>query len=724
MKVTVESVEYPESNTNTGNKKQNKKQNKKGKGSNVKNSSNKEIKSNEGLGMGKKGKGRKKSTAAKGKTNKRAVVGVPTSKQDKLVDIGYMRQHDFLSSTNSMLTKIFKMTHVPDTFNKYEVESEPHHVSAIMKLILTTTQTNELAYDWSVALWNITQQDDILPPTSTITFTRVFERNDDESIRKRIKNRRRLAILSSGSSDNAARQNISVAHDNELLSAVNTGDSVVSFGAEAIVTSPTEQELEIAVAAVKNYFKENDETRGLSYELDVNKQARPFISYGPNNASGNKGVFMDMTSFDGGQSALFVDSGGDRTLGSEYLGVSVGKLIRSHAAYNLQNSKSLYVGNDASGKTYTLGREINEPSQIYMSKAVSRAYILTGHKVTHFVADSAEAVTQLQGMPIADFRKCTADVSNGLLNMLEAIDDGALETNDERVLYLFPTHINNIITLLSQFRSTNAQSFTDDFANIARDILIDFFVSNKYWAYDARYHLDDIRFLGVQHDQFKKLSNFGQYVSQRKKSNTNSELTNALSELDTIINRNILPTIPALDTQTSPLIDELVASQYRIVDLTGMGVGSGKVANPSMNVMMISYLNLLLPTMSNGDAIVIHGVSRMSSIADVITNIIEGSGLNLDVIYTEKNQNAAVQMLDATAETIEEENEETGLVKKVSRAMALDFAMVDLYNNRIDKLITPLGMDGGWVSTLRENQCSFFISTGTGFDYIYLDNII
>lgn len=678
-----------------------------------------------GTKKNKKAKNPKKSKSkSEKKINKATIVSVPTSKLDKLTDKELMRPHNFMSLTTPMLTKIFGMKRVDDRSNKYEVDAEPHHVSAIMKLILSTMQTNELGEDWSTILWNITQSD-MLPEGCMVTFTRSFERKDNKLTKKKISRRGKLAIVSSDSGENVKRQSIAAFHDAQLINAIDTGDSVVSFGAEAIVTAPDEPTLEIAVDIIQSYLSANDETRGMHYALDINKQNRSLFTHGPSDGAGNKDVIVDMTSLDAAKSALFVDSGGDRRFGAEYIGVSVGKLIKSHAAYNLKNQTSLYVGNDTTNKTSTLGGDIDEPSQVHWSKIASRAYLLTGQSVTHFIADDAKSVDYLMNMPISDSRKCVADVSKGLFNLLEPIDDGSLNDHPERILARFPTHINNIITLLGQYRDVKQVSVSDDFANLARDILIDFFVDNKYWSYDARYDLDDIR-LFVEHQQFKKLSDFGQYVEQRRRSNKDTSLKEALDELNTIVNRNILPTIPALDTKTAPLIDELVKSQYRMVDLTGMSSGASgiNVTNPSMNVMMISYLNLLLPTMSNGDVIVIHGISRLSMISNIIRDMVASSGLNLDVVYTEKNQNAALQMLDATSEVFDEEDVASHRVKQSKRAMPIDFTVIDLYNNRSDKLFEPFGMNKEWSHTLKQYKGSFFIKTETGLDYIYLDKIL
>ena len=69
------------------------------------------------------------------------------------------------------------------------------------------------------------------------------------------------------------------------------------------------------------------------------------------------------------------------------------------------------------------------------------------------------------------------------------------------------------------------------------------------------------------------LKDFGSYVAQRLKVNRDSRLEEALSELDIIINRTILPTIPAMNTKTDDSIDQLVNTKYRVLDLTGMGQG-------------------------------------------------------------------------------------------------------------------------------------------------------
>lgn len=636
-------------------------------------------------------------------------VRARTNDRPNLVDEGLMKPHNFMSTTHPTHKTIYPMT--PLAGSTYEIESEPVAMSAILKLIIRTNETNPLTTDWTNVLWNITQKSNLLGDDILVTFTRHFEKVDDDIAAKRIKSRQRLSIFSSDHEKNLKAQNAFIRHDMGLVHALDTGDSVVAFGAEAIVTAPNEYRLEEAVDMIQNYLKANDETRGLSYELDINKQLQPFILYGPNTVNKNKDVFMEMTSTDAAISSLFVDSGGDRSTNSEYIGLSVGKIIRSYAAYSLQNSRNLLVGNDTHNKTYTLaGKDMPDgrhhlPSQIYWSQAMSRSYLLDGHSVTHFVLDHSKSVNHLMSFPLNNNHKISLDVSRGFLNILEVIGRAEELENPERIIGRFNTHLDNIVALLSQYRDVDRIKMTDDFATASREILTNFFIANKYYTHNPLQNLEDIRLIG-RHEQYKTLADFGAWVSQQRSSPNTGHVKNALAELDTIVNSQILPTIPSLNTTTKPIIDNFLATKYRVVDLTGLSVGAIMSSDDSTtNVMLISYLNLLLPTLKNGDVIFLHGVTHVEGINQLIHNMIDNSGVQIDIVYSESNQTKAKRAYDMIHG-------------------AIDLTVVDLYKNRVNELIEPLRIDKNYAKTLHDNEGAFFVGTDSATDYIYLDDIL
>ena len=656
--------------------------------------------------------GKKKAKKpSSGRPLKMKPVNVRGSAKAKVTDLGLMKEHNYMTQTEATLTRIFPMT--PEGHLRYKAGGEPAAVSTITKLVLKTDATNPMAPDWTNILWNITQQDGLLPEGVSVTFVRVMERVDDGVAQKKIKGRSNLALMTSDtySSENRKKQSVFTRHDAGLLNAMDHGDCVVAFGAEAIITAPDEETLADGLEAVRNYLKMNDETRGLMWELDLNHQLHPFLLFGPNEPAKNKDVFVNMTSSDAAVSSLFVDSGGDRFPGSEYVGVSVGKMISSHAAYLLQNDRALVVGNDTVDRTHTLmgkgmpAKFAELPSQIYWSFAMSRAYLLSGHTVTHFVLDHAGSVGKLAGFPLYECNKSVLDLSRGLLNILEVVGHTDFEGHPERITTRFATHLNNIISLLSQYRDVDEIKTTDDFASVTRQILTDFFVSNKYYTYDAMNHPEDVR-LTAEHSQYKTLADLGGWIAERRKSNRDRSLSDALAELNIIINETILPTVPALNVRTSPKVDEMLSRKFRVLDLTAMSAGSISIAGDSTtNVMMIAYLNLVLPTLKNGDAIFFHGFTKVAKIADVIQDMVANCGKRVCLTFTESNQNQAQKLLPLLQD-------------------ALDLSVVDLYKNQVDKIQEDLKIDAGYAQTLSERPGTYFMGTKSSEDYIFLDHIM
>ncbi len=649
--------------------------------------------------------------ASSAKPLKTRILKARQSAKAKVVDLDLMKEHNYLTRTEATLTRIYPLK--PKGRGEYETTGEQAAVSIIMKLVLKTDATNPMTPDWTNILWNITQQDNLLPQGCSVTFVRVLERVDDEIAMKKIKGRNNLALMTSDtySNEGKKKQGIYSQHDAGLVAAIDHGDCVVAFGAEAIITAPDEILLEEAMEAVRNYLKMNDETRGLMWELDLNRQLQPFILYGPNEPAKNKDVFVNMSSSDAAVSSLFVDSGGDRLPGSEYIGVSVGKMISSHAAYLLQNDRSMVIGNDTVNKTYTLmgnnlpAKYFNLPSQIYWSDAMSRAYLLAGHSVTHFVLDHADNVPKLMDFPLYDKNKILLDVSKGLLNILEVVGATDFKDHPERITGRFTTHLNNIIALLSQYRDVDTIKTTDDFASVTRSILTDFFVSNKYYAYNPMEHLDDIRLTGI-HSQYKTLADLGAWIAEKRKSNRDRSLNDALAELNIIINENILPTIPALNVRTNDIVDEMLEKKYRVLDLTGMSVGAISLSGDSTtNVMIIAYLNLILPTLENGDAVFFHGFTKVGNIADILQEMVASCGRRVSIVFTESNQNSAQKLIPLLEDS-------------------LDLVVVDLYKNSTEKIQEALKIDGSYAQTLNDRPGAYFMGTKTSEDYIFLDHIL
>ena len=150
----------------------------------------------------------------------------------------------------------------------------------------------------------------------------------------------------------------------------------------------------------------------------------------------------------------------------------------------------------------------------------------------------------------------------------------------------------------------------------------------------------------------------------------------------------------------------MLARKYRVLDLTGMNVGAISLSgNSTVNVMMIAYLNLILPTLENGDAIFFHGFTQVAGIADLLQEMIASCGRRVCVTFTESNQNRAQKLLPILDD-------------------ALDLSIVDLYKNSVDKIRDVLKIDANYAQTLSERPGAYFMGTRSSEDYIFLDHIL
>lgn len=151
------------------------------------------------------GQKKKKHAPSSAKPLKARIVNARQSTKTKVIDLDLMKDHNYLTRTEATLTRIYPL--MPKGGGKYEMNGEQAAVSIVMKLILKTDATNPMTPDWTNILWNITQQDNLLPQGCSVTFVRVMERVDDTIAQKKIKGRSNLALMTSDTYSNEGKRN-------------------------------------------------------------------------------------------------------------------------------------------------------------------------------------------------------------------------------------------------------------------------------------------------------------------------------------------------------------------------------------------------------------------------------------------------------------------------------------------------------------------------------------
>ena len=642
------------------------------------------------------------------KQKKVRTVTAPTNRHAKLIDEGVMSSHNFMSVTRDSHIDIYRLNQ--QQHNRYEIEAEPTAKTAVLKFILTISESNAMTPWWSNDLWMMVQSMQGLDPRVSITAVRSFEKLDPDSFGRRVRNRQWTSVMRIGKKAQRS-SNPAVGYDKGLHQlATEKGQAVISFGAELLVTAPTEVLLEETINLIREHMLRKKTMRNAYFALDLNKQDRPFTVYGTGFNSGHNEVTFNLSSADAATTALIVDTGGDRTPGSEYVGKSVGKLIHSHAAYNFMNPTSMFVGNDSLRKTYTEVGVINMPSQVYLAQVASRAYILRGRSVTHVILDDGRNTDNLESFPLSTQR--TIRAREGKLNIIEPIATMDHVSDEQRVSH-YNGHVTALATLLNQFRAEPTVE-REDFINNAKSVIREFFETHGYWDADVA---NGIPALFGDHGDFKTVNDFlvtvRNEIDRLKNLGNSAERLKHMNQLFVILNEDIMSNARAFDVNTDPIVDEWVRSNYRVLDVTGFTTnGLGRESNDA-NVMVLSYLNILMNALENGDLIVFHGASHIEKILPAVRRLLKDTNKRLDICYTEGNETRAATIL-RTAFTHEETGEQ----------LIPDLTMVDLFKNDGTGLVRALRMSESWVDSYKETDSTFFVNAKNSVDYIWLDHIL
>lgn len=658
--------------------------------------------------------------AKKDSKKNRLLVKAPRDKKhSRLVDEKYMRSHNFLKRTLITHSEFYDLSEKKKGSGIYRLKGRPFGYSTILKLVLKRQETNELTSLWSIGLWDIIQTDlgDGMPEGVEMTLVRGFERMDNEALKRSLgREELKSRVTTRNKSSSIRNYGVSAIHRQNLLESVRSGDGVFNFIAEMHIFAPSLGALEDAVEALQNNLKMNDELRNLSFEVDSDYQNKPLMTYGPNDAAKNKHLYTRMSSYDAAKSSLLVDRGGVRKPGSDFLGLSVGRLIHGAAAYPLKNREMFILGDNQNINAQTINfdrrsRQVwGDDYQGYLSKVVSRTYLSDGQNVRHMVFDNKRDVPighNLMQMPLADNEKVFVNASEGKLNVLETLHRNPDELTPAQTLAFFNNHLSHLIQLFSQFRDMSGEDVvkaTGPFADATRDILIKFFTEHRYYQANPTQNYDDLR-LFIRHKDFETMEALGQYLFSAKAANNEARLQGAYEELNTIINQNILLTFPMINVKTDPIIDDLMEAKYGVIDFSESLVGSSSIDSPSTNFLALAYINLLLPSLISGDLIVMHGASKIKDVLPLIVKLVKASDSRVDILFVEKSQEAAMELIKAYD-------------------MDPDLIMVSLQDNELDEMESVLGLSDNFTSQMKSMPASIAVKMKKqDFDYIRLYSV-
>lgn len=371
---------------------------------------------------------------------------------------------------------------------------------------------------------------------------------------------------------------------------LNDGASYLSVHDRILVKAPTLSILDDAVNKIGRLYTDRFGTMHAAPFTGAQREEMSRI-FAANRLKRGKPFYYTSTEYAGSYS--LVTHGMEDPKG-EYVGYMVGDVNTSAVIMDVDDFHH-HVVVASSGLDNTRGRA--RVADMWASK-ISQAAMLDGHRVVHIVLNGADLDTLGPKLARSTWK---IDMSHGDVNMFEMFGD----YKDE--LSVFATQMRKLVLMAEQAYEAN-----DDERAIIRgsleDIATKFYIDQRMWRENAQAHREQLRVVGIPHEQVPKLETFVTYLDTEYKKLVNTrmkdpERLHAMSVL-AVTFRNLLSNNGDLfNTTTTNAIDGAVYGKRVIYDF-------GKLMRRGRGIAMAQLVNVIgfaLGNLSVGDLVVIHG---------------------------------------------------------------------------------------------------------------------
>ncbi len=241
-------------------------------------------------------------------------------------------------------------------------------------------------------------------------------------------------------------------------------------------------------------------------------------------------------------------------------------------------------------------------SDMWCSK-ISQAALLGNHRVVHLIFNGCD-LDRLG--PVFESLSAKVDLGAGDVNMFEMF--GTVQ--DE--LAVFAAQIEKLKLMFEQLYEQTDGAIGSIIRSELEDAATSFYVDQGMWRPNAAAHRDQLRVVGIPHDQVPRLQLFVSYLNTAKKALLHSEVNDpdqlrALNVLTGIASSMLTTNGDLFNKVTSEAVDGARESLRVVYDFSklmrrGRGVATAQLVN---------VIGFAVGGLDAGDVVVLHGAERI-----------------------------------------------------------------------------------------------------------------
>lgn len=450
--------------------------------------------------------------------------------------------------------------------------------------------------------WGIHRIPEGLASGVTAVVLEQVVRRTDKWIEQESKASERLVGLeaneanSEGSSSNAVRKAGKAATDIDItLEELQNGAAYLSVHNRLLLKAKDLPTLEAAIVSVSSQYIEWFNTLSVA---PYHGEQRDELSTLFERNEKKRGAGFGFTSTEyAGSFSLVTNGVADRT--GELVGYMVGDVNDSAVLFDANGfRRHVVIANSAVSEW--MGRQFY--SNMWCSK-ISQSALLSNHSVVHLVLDNTD-LDQLG--PRLEGLTSWIDMSTGDVNMFEMFGD------QEDELAIFAAQMLKLELMYQQLHTASGAEMATITNHLLRKILRQFYIDQGMFAENAQHRRDQLRLVGIPHDQVPILQLFGSYLDTEYKNilNAKSQDPDEMRAVNVLrkVTDDLLETNGDLfNNHTAGSIDGVREAKrvvYKFSSLERRG------ANVAM-AQLINITDFAIAKLRAGDVVIVHGAERI-----------------------------------------------------------------------------------------------------------------
>lgn len=372
------------------------------------------------------------------------------------------------------------------------------------------------------------------------------------------------------------------------------GSAYLNVHNRLFVKAPNIESLDRAVDNISNLYTERFAT--LDVDAYPGSQREEYTNlFRFNSVKRGKGFYFTSDEY-AGSYHLVTQGIADDT--GEYIGDMLGDVNTSAIIFDVNKYKHHVVVasnsiNEDLGRSYV--------SDMWGSK-ISQEALKNNARVVHIILNRAD-LNKLG----PELKQSTAyiDMGNGDVNMFEVFGD----VEDE--LSLFAQQQTKLVLMAQQIAPPEADTRVAIETEL-KSLIRRFYVDMGMWRENAKKRKNDLRLVGIPHDEVPRLEDFALYLAQAYDEMNHAKVkdairTHAVYTLNGVFSDMLDANGDLFNTYTSDKIDKAKTGNRVIYDFSGLARRSTGIAM----AQLVNVISFAASNLSKGDTFIIHGAEKI-----------------------------------------------------------------------------------------------------------------